>query len=321
MKQAVLFSILLFTGYCGLNAQTTTGFEDIPLPVGSFLNGSDGSGGFRSGNLFLPNNYNAAFMAWEDWAISSVTNNQTPGFGNQYSAITGSGHNASANYAVGYSFNGSVLRLEGPAAGQPVEDIYVTNSTYAYLSMRDGDAFSKKFGGETGNDPDFFLLTIKKYLNGQLGADSVNFYLADFRFANNAQDYIVNDWTRVNLLPLGSADSLLFLLQSSDVGVFGINTPTYFCIDDVRTSDGATNSQEPRDIRHSIRVFPNPAADFIQIENMDNIAIAAEIFRTDGQCAQRFSLNSIHTTLDIRHLPAGIYLLRAGTQSIRFIKQ
>jgi hypothetical protein len=32
--------------------------------------------------------------------------------------------------------------------------------TYAALSMRDGDGFAKQFGGASGDDPDYFLLTI-----------------------------------------------------------------------------------------------------------------------------------------------------------------
>ena len=54
--------------------------------------------------------------------------------------------------------------------------------------------FAKKFGGTTGNDPDFFKVTVKGYKGGVLTTDSVPFYLADFRFANNALDYIVDSW-------------------------------------------------------------------------------------------------------------------------------
>jgi len=136
------------------------------------------------------------------------------------------------------------MNLSGSAVGGVVQGLYLTNSTYAYLSMLEGDGFAKKFGGASGNDPDFFKVTIRKYLNGELGTDSVEFYLADFRFANNSQDYIVNDWTYVDLTPLGNVDYLEFSLASSDIGTFGINTPTYFCVDNVTTSDLPSATQE-----------------------------------------------------------------------------
>src|SRR5690606_13300086 len=110
-----------------------------------------------------------------------------------------------------------------------MSEIIVTNSTYAYYSMKDGDAFAKKFGGVTGNDPDWFKLTIKMYFQGIFN-DSVDFYLADFRFTDNSQDYIVKDWQSINLSSYGSMDSLSFELSSSDIGMWGMNTPAFFCI-------------------------------------------------------------------------------------------
>jgi hypothetical protein len=96
--------------------------------------------------------------------------------------------------------------------------------------MRDGDAFAKKFGGTSGNDADFFKLELQGFRGGNL-TNKFDFYLADFRAANAADDYIVENWTRVNLASLGTVDSLKFALTSSDVGQFGMNTPAYFAMD------------------------------------------------------------------------------------------
>jgi hypothetical protein len=37
-----------------------------------------------------------------------------------------------------------------------VTGAYFTNTTYAALSMLSGDSFAKKFGGASGDDPDWF---------------------------------------------------------------------------------------------------------------------------------------------------------------------
>ena len=109
----------------------------------------------------------------------------------------------------------------------------ITNTTYAYLAMRDGSQFSKVFGGQTGNDPDFFLLTItgSDSLDAPIGA--VDFYLADYRFPDNSLDYLIDSWTDVDLTSLDGASTLSFGLTSSDVGQFGMNTPAYFAIDNL----------------------------------------------------------------------------------------
>ncbi|GAF91706.1 unnamed protein product, partial [marine sediment metagenome] len=112
-----------------------------------------------------------------------------------------------------------------------VEGLYVTNNNYVCYAMLDGDAFSKKFGGDSGNDPDWFLLTITgKDVDGVV-TSTVDFYLADYRFADNSADYIVNTWQYVDLTSLGAVKSLEFSLSSSDVGDWGMNTPAYFALD------------------------------------------------------------------------------------------
>jgi hypothetical protein len=61
----------------------------------------------------------------------------------------------------------------------------------------------------------------------------VGFYLADFRFADNELDYIVDTWELVDLTQLSDAKSLGLSFESSDVGKFGINTPVYVVMDDL----------------------------------------------------------------------------------------
>jgi hypothetical protein len=108
---------------------------------------------------------------------------------------------------------------------------YVTNSTYAYLSMRDGDSYAKKFGGENGTDPDYFKLIISGTdIFGNL--KSVEFYLADFTFEDATEDYILKNWEWIDLSSLGVVTGVSFGFESSDMSFGYINTPTYFCIDD-----------------------------------------------------------------------------------------
>lgn len=241
MKNTFLRSPLLLLAALlsfSISAQTVSDFENLALAPDSYWDGATQPLGahFASGNAEFYCFYDTAFGGFwgGGFAYSSMTDSTTAGFGNQYSASTGSGFYGSANYVVGKP--GAVVRLTGSALGKAVSGFYVTNSTYAYLSMKDGDSFSKKFGGASGNDPDWFLLTVLSWRNGSLTNDSVNFYLADFRSTNNAEDYIVHTWQWVDLAALGNCDSLQFQLASSDTGAFGMNTPAFFCMDNFTTA-------------------------------------------------------------------------------------
>ena len=306
MKLHFTFLLMIF-GASILNAQMVVDFEAYDLESESFLNGADGSGGFTSGDIFLPNDYNADFMSWSGWAISNTTDTTTPGFTNQYSAIPGSGVDGSAHYAVTSAFGNNNLVLQGDAAGQPVSGMYITNNTYAYLSIKDGDSFAKKFGGVTGDDPDFYLLTIKAYNEGSLSVDSVDFYLADYRFSDNSEDYIVDEWTWVDLSSLGNADSLSFALSSSDVGQFGMNTPAYFCIDDVFSADPGVNTDLVND-PELFEIYPNPTADYLQITHSENQQMDCYIYDINGKVVKSQQLNGPEI-IDLQFLPTGTYII------------
>ena len=210
--------------------------EDVgaSLPPESFYHGADGAGGFESRGVFFENHFDATFGSWEGFSYSNVTDNLTPGFGNQWSAFPGSGAEGSPTYAVGFTLTFVLpearILLPEPA---PVSRVSVANTTFAALSMRDGDAFAKKFGGPDGSDPDWFRLTITGRDAAGSPTGQVEVYLADFRSDDPALDFILDGWLTVDLSPLGTVSALGFTLDSSDVGPFGMNTPAFFALDDL----------------------------------------------------------------------------------------
>ncbi len=253
-----VFALLMGTS---LNAQVVADIENISLEAESFLNGADGSGGYTSGNVAFQTTYDTTFSSWGGWAMSNVTDVQTVGFTNQYSAITGGGYDGSNNFAISNTFSPSKIILQNESAGAPITGMYVTNTTYAYLSMLNGDDFAKRFGGEDGTDPDYFLLTINKYENGELGDTPVEFYLADYRFEDSNDDYLVDEWTWVDLSSLGNVDSLEFSLSSTDNGDFGMNTPAYFAVDNLTTFGEPVGLKELLATPVTYQVYPNPVVD------------------------------------------------------------
>jgi hypothetical protein len=230
MSLVFVIGILATTG--AADAAIVTDFEDLTLAPESYWNGSDGSGGFASGSAYFNNNYDSTYGSWDGFSYSNITGTTSSGWTAQYNAITGKGQNGSANYGIGYVGWTEPPTITLDTAGV-IDGLYVTNNNYAYYSMLNGDAFAKKFGGGSSDDKDWFLLTITGKDVGGVVNGTVDFYLADYRFADNSQDYIVNTWEYVDLSFLGVVKSVEFSLSSSDVGKWGMNTPAYFAMDTI----------------------------------------------------------------------------------------
>lgn len=234
--------LLLVTGilpFAPAAAQSTlVDFGGIALGSESYFqvdpppDGSGGSTALNLGGVKLPHT-TPSFGGFSEFTVSNQTDVTTPGFGNPASAFTGGGF-GDANYGVAFVGGDTLsLTLSQPGGVTP-ESMRVTNTTYAALSMRDGDDFAKKFGGPDGDDPDYFRLSITGVDTAEQDTGTVEFYLADYRFTDNAQDEIVDSWEEVDLSSLGSGvTELRFALDSSDVGDFGMNTPAYFAMDDL----------------------------------------------------------------------------------------
>lgn len=295
-------------------------FENLSLEPDSYWNGSDLSGSFTSGGAVFPNAYNPDFMSWSQWAYSNMADDSTAGFMNQYSAITAAGYDPPAsggsNYAVGYAINDFVSLEVTPvplriADSMPliVKGFYVTNSTYAALSMKFGDDYSKKFGGETGDDPDYFKLMVWGLLGGA-ETDTIEFFLADYRFANNAEDYILEEWEWVDTESIGKVDSLMLSLESTDVGDWGMNTPGYFCIDNLAIAPEDAGLFEPLSEAVSMQVYPNPATKLVNVHFDGTQYAEVSIYDLSGMLIYSNAYFRTGGRIDLGSIPAGCYILK-----------
>jgi hypothetical protein len=238
----ITLSLLSLSFGCFLHAQEAATFEELSLNQESFWNGSDGSGKFICGNFTFYNSYNKEWGSWSGFAYSNKTDTVTPDWTNQFSAISGGGVFHSQNYAVAYDYGMLKTTLNVPGT---VSGFYITNNTYAYMTMLKGDSFTDRFGGASGNEPDYFRLKISGINSSGDTTGVVIFYLADFRSEDPHNDYIVKNWTWVDLSSLGIVSELRFTLESSDTGPWGMMTPAYFCIDNLTHHDMAPIISHP----------------------------------------------------------------------------
>jgi hypothetical protein len=213
-------------------AAAVVDFEDLALPPSGFFNGDPGnlspgdsvSQPWTSGGASFANTFGIdvdfAFPYWSGFAYSDVVNTTTNTFDNQYAAYPGSGFQ-STTYAIAYS-GAAAVSLPSPAT---VAGFRIANTTYAYLTMRDGDdyGFTQPLAAEG-----WFLVTASGSLGGTPTGSAV-FYLADLR--GPSPPGLVAGWEWFDLAGLGTVDAVSFAFSGSDVGSFGLNTPAYFAMD------------------------------------------------------------------------------------------
>ena len=168
-------------------AQTVVDFEELSLDVESNYNGADLAGGFESAGVHFSNEFNSDFGSWSGFAYSNMTDNTTPGWLNQYSAFPGSGNGGSRIYGIGFVSTFSDPGIISLPANTMVDSIAISNSTYTALSLTHGDDFAKKFGGESGNDPDYLRLDILGFRQRRQGTWQGRDVLGGLSFARNCE--------------------------------------------------------------------------------------------------------------------------------------
>ena len=223
---------LVFTS-CSQEDTTKTilvDFEEVVLGAQGYLNGSDRSEKFTSKGIEFIHSFTdweGGITSWDGFAASNHTDTETTGYENEFSAITGKGANNTAKYAVGFMPFVGDLTFNCPRNEYgyfKIKSMMITNSTYAYLTMRDGDGYAKKFSTN-----DYYRVTIKGY-KGETETESVDYYLADFR---NEKTFISDKWEKVDVSALGEVDRVVFLFDSTDKDDFGMKNPAYICIDNI----------------------------------------------------------------------------------------
>lgn len=190
------------------------------LPLGSFVSGS-----FKFDNFYSPD-YGGY---WGNYGYTNMTSTNFESYLlGQWKNVVGGGAEESENYMVAYPgyYGGKITVMNNPD-GDVISGCYITNSAYTLDNILNGDGMSNDDGAPFGQG-DYLKLTITAD-NGK----SLDFYLADYRAAEESERYYVNDWTWVDLSVLGTVKELTFTFDGTKKNSFGLTTATYFCMDNL----------------------------------------------------------------------------------------
>ena len=267
MRKFLLLSLAIVMAVFAM-AQEPATFEDVPLGSGGIWQPPIGENEMSSGGWLFTNNTQNGY--WGGFTASNRTDLSQTGLNAQYTAAAGCGYDGSTQYAVAYTMGVQTDVYAADGQSHTVTGCYVTNDLWTYQDILQGGYGEPPYGGTTGNDPDWFKVTATgKNASGQT-VGTLDFYLADFRFANNEEDYILNTWEWFDLSPLGNVATISFSLSSSRGSGYNMITPAYFCMDNFN-GGGAAPDLPPYIINPVQDVVFNQYPQTIQI-NLNGVA-------------------------------------------------
>lgn len=206
-------------------------FSEIPLPEAGYLD-EELLGVFKSDDIIFTSEWVSEYGGYSNGGIypSNLNDSITTGIINQYSSYAKpDGKFAVVHYndfISGSEDNYASFILPEPTM---VEGLKIANTTYTYWAIKTGD---DGFGScRAYKDGDWFKVTFTGYdACGEL-LGSVDYYLADFR---DGKSFILDSWDYVNLTTLGRyVHKVKISFSGTDIGDYGLNTPTYCAIDDI----------------------------------------------------------------------------------------
>lgn len=181
--------------------------------------------------------------------------------------------------------------------------VYVNLNSYPYYSMEYGDSFARAF-----TNGDKFTLTI----HGVASDETEKTVDVDLASYTNGDLTINRGWKYVDLSPLGEVNELYFTMSSTDSGDYGMNTPAYFCLDKLCVKSVDTSSVDNMMQANQLRISYDRKSHTVTLDGND----FGIIYDVAGN-----QLMSIDGTVgDVSSLPAGVYLVKSGNSSFKFVK-
>ena len=185
--------------------------------------------GYEGKDMTFEYFYNAEYDYWGGFALSTKCDTDMANglFANQYSvynAAAASGDNFLLYYYDSYSDPCDIVFKSGVA----LQSVKLNLTTYTYASITDEtiNDFARAFG-----EGDFLKVVFMPLSDkGSVAGSGVECYIVDYR---EGKRFVANDWQEFDLANLTGAYGVRVVIETSDVGDYGANTPLYVAMDDL----------------------------------------------------------------------------------------
>lgn len=164
------------------------------------------------------------------------TSEHSPLYTFPYACMGGGGQKGPGTpYIVGYwdnyyetdTFDGRTCRIFDEEGDEfRPQSVLVNNTSFVYYALLNGNpGISRPFKyGDT-------LTLIAHGVHPDGNESKAEFFLANIIDADDVASGIITQWTEFDLSGLGTCTGIYFTMESSDTGDYGMNSPSYFCLD------------------------------------------------------------------------------------------
>ncbi len=217
-------------------------FEDLELEDDTFWIAPNGEESFTSDLLtYTVNGTPGSKTDWYGFTYSNLTGNQssTSKRLSYYSAYKAPSDYTSTNYCIlkqDSSMSASYIKL--PEGVEHLFESITLNTSYGtYQAVKYGvygNDTCKVFGGDDGYDKDYLALNITGIKADGSKTDTYSLLLADYRYENNRENYIISSWSEYDIQDIGFVNQLELTIISTDIENGYLQTPAYICIDELK---------------------------------------------------------------------------------------
>ena len=286
-----------------INYTEIVDFEEFDLESNTHWMGTEETETFQSSYLTFYTHYDEDWGTpyWEGFTYTNETDTETFDYDNLSSA-TGQGNNGSENYATCYMgwYNTAGMKIDTEHSGSfENRGAYFCLPAIVSLHMNTVDFAANNY---------YYKVIVTAYANG-VELASRDIIMADYREGNS---YKMDDWTFVDLSWIANADSLYFSADGNELNSYGLNTPTYFCMDDF----GAEN---PGPVYVSNNIAESLSIDaYFDAAGMLNLSCESRIndvfvYDVAGRLVKTVSVNDNNVSMPF-DVENGMYIISARTE-------
>jgi len=288
----IIISIFTLAGALTLNAQSDIVVLDLTKAT-TTLN-FDAENDSTQGNYALDHTVESCEAVLNEDGTVKTDENDMPVVSAEVPYMVAYASSSFAKHPADMAFNdGKAYEAVG---------VYVNLNSYPYYCIEYGDSYARAF-----HNGDKFTLTIHGIAPDE-SERTVDTELASY---TNGDLTINRGWKYVDLSSLGIVNQIYFSLKTTDVGQWGDNTPTYFCLDKLMVKPVSTSGISTVNANDA-NISYDRANKTVSIGN----ASFASVYNTAGQCV----MSSENNSFDISSLSAGIYVIKAGNSSLKIVK-
>ncbi len=189
------------------------------------------------------------YNSWHGFTVSQATEDKPAIYGYYSNAAKGGLKGQGTTYILAYYNEWWLLSGDDDMQSTHIifdgefypREVYLNNSQVGYNDIINGSFTGYKFGDYATADParDHDQFDVRIYGLDEDYEESDDFVTYHLAYYDDETQFVNTKWEKVDLSSLGKVSGLSFVVVSTDQGMYGTNTSTYFALDGLTVSSTA----------------------------------------------------------------------------------